>query len=86
MIKKSKDWYQNRTNQHTFKEQEEQNMSLFEKKEKIFLSSEEQKDELIEKLENAHVKYVLRIDKDSVNIGHTSYVVTLKASDYEKVD
>ncbi len=61
-------------------------MSLFEKKEKIFLTSEEQKDDFIEKLENAHVKYILSIDKDSVNVGHTSYVVTLKASDYAKVD
>ncbi len=60
-------------------------MTLFSKKEKIFLASEEQKDAFIEKLENAHVKYVLKVDNDRIISGHPSYVVTFKSSELAKV-
>ncbi len=60
-------------------------MELFSKKEKIFLGSEQQKDDMIEKLENAHVKYDIRVDRENVNTGRTSYILRLKAADLKLI-
>lgn len=40
-------------------------MSLFSKKEKILLTSEEQKDAFIDKMDRAHIKYDIREEKSS---------------------
>ncbi len=60
-------------------------MKLFTKKEKIVLRSEQQKDVLIEKLENAHIEYDIREDKESVFDNHTTYIIRIPAADYKKV-
>ncbi|MCR5103151.1 MAG: hypothetical protein K6B68_01670 [Eubacterium sp.] len=59
-------------------------MRLFGKKEKIILS-EYQKDKLVEKLEDANIKYTLNIhDNDSFK-KETLYEVRLYAEDLKKV-
>ncbi len=60
-------------------------MSIFTKKEKIVLFSEAQKDQLIEKLESAHIEYDVRESQDSVFSTHTSYIVSVPAGDLKKV-
>ncbi|MCR5733497.1 MAG: hypothetical protein K6G22_02720 [Lachnospiraceae bacterium] len=60
-------------------------MKLFSKKEKIVLRSEHQKDNFIEKLENAHIDYDIREDKDSVYSNHTTYIIRIEAADMKKV-
>lgn len=60
-------------------------MKLFSKKEKIILNSEQQKDTFIERLEKAHVTYVLREKKDDVFTGKPSYVIRVDAEDLKKV-
>ncbi len=60
-------------------------MKLFSRKKTIILRSEQQKEELIEKFENAHVKYDLRPDKDNVYNNHPSYIVHISASELAKV-
>lgn len=60
-------------------------MKLFSKKEKIVLRSEQQKDDLIEKLENAHIEYNLKEDKDSVFSDHPTYIILVEAKDMSKV-
>lgn len=60
-------------------------MNLFGKKEKIILNSEQQKEDYIQKLENAHVKYDIKTDKDSVSSGHTTYIVSINAADLKKI-
>ncbi len=60
-------------------------MSIFTKKEKIVLFSEAQRDQLIEKLESAHIDYDVRENKDSVFSTHTSYIVRVPAGEIKKV-
>ena len=61
-------------------------MRLFAKKEKIILTSEQQKEEFVEKLENAHVYYNIREDDDAVsNKNHRIYIVRMYADDVSKV-
>lgn len=60
-------------------------MSIFGKKEKIVLFSEAQKDEMIEKLESAHIEYDIREKSDSVFSNHLSYIVLVNAGDLKKV-
>jgi len=60
-------------------------MKLFSKKENIILNSEQQKEDFIEKLENAHVHYVIREKKDEVYSGRRSYVLKVDAEDLKKV-
>ncbi len=60
-------------------------MKLFSRKKTIILRSEQQKEEFIEKLENAHAKYELKPDRDSVYNNHPSYIVSISASELAKV-
>ena len=61
-------------------------MRLFAKKEKIILTSEQQREDFVEKLENAHVYYDIREDKDSVsNSNHPIYILRMYADDVSKV-
>ncbi len=60
-------------------------MSLFTKKEKIILRSEQQKDEFIERLDSANVKYDIREDKENSTPGHIAYMIRLDARDMKKV-
>ena len=60
-------------------------MSIFGKKETIYLYSESQKDDFIKKLEKAHVDYRIREDRDNVFSNHTTYVLRLDAKDLKKV-
>ena len=58
---------------------------LFAKKEKVRLFTESQKEEFVEKLERAHVKYTLRIEKDDLPGSPISYLILLKSADLQKV-
>ncbi len=60
-------------------------MSLFTKKEKIVLTSEEQKDAFIDKMERAHIKYDIREEKSSFSNGHTSFIARVNADDLKRV-
>jgi hypothetical protein len=60
-------------------------MTLFTKKEKIILNSEQQRDDFIEKLDKAHVNYNVREDKSSMFSGTVAYIFSLKAADLKKV-
>lgn len=60
-------------------------MKLFSKKEKFILGSEQQKEEFIQKLENAHIDYVIREDNGGVSNGHTSYMISIDAADKKKI-
>lgn len=60
-------------------------MKLFSKKEKIILRSEQQKDDFIEKLENAHIDYDIREDKSSVSNNQLTYIVRIEAADMKKL-
>ncbi len=64
---------------------EEFSMSIFTKKERIFLNSEEQKENMIEKLEREHISYKLRTDDDRVFSGKPSYIIFVSAKDISKV-
>ncbi|MBR4813299.1 MAG: hypothetical protein IKZ69_05280 [Lachnospiraceae bacterium] len=55
-------------------------MKLFRKKTNVFLRSEQQKQEFIEKLESAHIRYDLRMNEDN-----PGYVVRMYADDLEKL-
>ena len=56
-------------------------MKLFRKKTSVFLRSEQQKEEFVEKLERAHIRYDLRMDEDNA----PGYVVRLYADDLERL-
>lgn len=58
---------------------------LFAKKEKVRLFTETQKEEFVEKLDKAHVKYTLRVEKDDLPGSPVTYLVLLKAVDLQKV-
>ncbi len=60
-------------------------MKLFSRKEKIILRSERQKDDFIEKLENAHIDYDIREAKDSFSDNNLTYIVKIEAADLKKV-
>ena len=60
-------------------------MSLFGKKETITLYSEQQKDDYIEKLDQAHIIYDLREKKDGSFENRITYVIRVKADDLKKV-
>lgn len=60
-------------------------MKLFSKKEKIIVRSEQQKEDLIAKLESAHIDYDIREDKDSFSNGHSTYIVRINAADMSKI-
>ena len=59
-------------------------MRLFGKKEKILLS-EYQKDKLVEKLEDANIKYTLNIHDNDRFKKETLYEIRLYAEDLKKV-
>ena len=60
-------------------------MSLFSKKEKIVMMSEQQKDAYIEKLENAGVAYDVREDREDIYGRNVTYIIRVKSSDLKKV-
>lgn len=60
-------------------------MKLFNKKEKLILKSEQQKDDLIEKLESAHITYNLREKEDSIPSNRITYIVSVNAADMKKI-
>lgn len=60
-------------------------MSLFSKKEKIMLYTEQQKDEFIAKLEKANVKFDIREDKDDIPSHKKAYIIKINAKDMKKV-
>jgi len=57
-------------------------MKLFRKKANVILRSEQQKEEFVEKLENAHIRYNIRVDQDNAS----GYVIRLYADDLKKVE
>ncbi|MBR6403945.1 MAG: hypothetical protein IKS48_11230 [Eubacterium sp.] len=59
-------------------------MGLFGKKESLIVS-EVQKDELIEKLEDANIKYTLNVEKNFEYKNEVIYRVRAKAEDLKKV-
>lgn len=60
-------------------------MKLFRKKEKIMIRSEQQKVELIDKLEKAHIEYDIRMDRDNSPDDTLQYVIRVYAEDLPKV-
>jgi len=60
-------------------------MSLFEKKETITLYSEQQKDDYIEKLDQAHIAYDFRVKKEDAFDGRIVYVIKVKSNDLKKI-
>lgn len=60
-------------------------MSLFGKKGKVVLTSEEQRDAFIEKLQNAHVDYRVFEIEDSAYSKKKHYVIRVSAADLAKV-
>lgn len=56
-------------------------MKLFRKKTNVFLRSEQQKEEFIEKLESAHIRYAIRPDEDNAS----GYVVRMLVDDLKKL-
>jgi len=59
-------------------------MKFFSRKSTIYLGSEEQKDNMINKLESQHLEYELKQDRDSA-AGRTVYILKVYAADYAKV-
>jgi len=64
---------------------EENTMKLFSKKTTIYLGSEEQKDNMINKLESQHLEYELKQDRDGVAGSRPVYRLKVYAADYAKV-
>lgn len=60
-------------------------MRLFAKKEKIIITSEQQREEYVEKLEKAHVYYDIKEDKDAVSSNHPMYILRIYLEDLSKV-
>ncbi len=60
-------------------------MTLFSRKERIYLGSEAQKDSFIEKMQNAHIKFDIREEKDGVLSDKITYIASVNATDYKKV-
>ena len=59
-------------------------MGLFSKKEDLIVS-ETQKDELIEKLEDANIKYTLIVQKNYAYKNEIIYRVRVNSEDFKKV-
>lgn len=60
-------------------------MTLFEKKEKIVINSETQKDDFIERLDRAHARYDLHESQESIFSDKISYIFRVNAKDLKKV-
>ena len=60
-------------------------MSIFSKKEKIMLYTEQQKDEFIAKLEKANVDFDIQEDRDDIPSHRTAYIIKVRAKDMKKV-
>ena len=60
-------------------------MKLFSRKEQIILNSEQQKDTMVEKLEKAQVKYILREKEADGYSGRPTFIIRLDADDIKKV-
>ena len=60
-------------------------MSLFSRKKTIVLKSERHKDAFIERLENAHVKFNIFEDRETIYSKDVSYIIRVKVSDLKKV-
>ena len=60
-------------------------MSLFSRKETIVLKKGQQKDALIERLENAHVEYDVREDRETIYSKDVTYFIRVRAADLKKV-
>ncbi len=58
--------------------------NLFQKKTKLVVYNEAQKDELVEKFEQKKVAYKLRMIEDEFSIGKSVYEFTLAQSDLAK--
>ena len=58
--------------------------NLFQKKSKLVVYNEAQKDELVEKFEQKKVAYKLRMIEDEFSIGKPIYEFTLAQSDLAK--
>ena len=60
-------------------------MSLFDRKQKIILKTEQQKDAYIDRLEKAHIEYDIHEERDTVYSRDVSYIIRVKAADLQKV-
>lgn len=60
-------------------------MSLFDRKQKIILKTEQQKDAYIDRLEKAHIEYDIHEERDTVYSRDVSYIIRVKAADLKKV-
>ena len=58
--------------------------NLFQKKSKLVVYNETQKDELVEKFEQKKISYKLRMREDEFSIGKSVYEFTLAQSDLAK--
>jgi hypothetical protein len=73
----------NKENKAHFKEDKDM-FNLFQKKTKLVVYNEAQKDELVEKFEQKKVAYKLRMIEDEFSIGKSVYEFTLAQSDLAK--
>lgn len=60
-------------------------MNLFQKTNKMIIYSETQKDELVEKLEQAHVTYSIKIKEDTLTSSKPYYELRIASKDFAKV-
>ena len=60
-------------------------MSLFDRKQKIILKTEQQKDAYIDRLEKAHIEYDIHEERDTVYSRDVSYIIRVNAADLKKV-
>ena len=60
-------------------------MLLFKKKLQNVIVNETQKNQLVEKLDDAHINYTLDVKEDQDYRKDTTYVIRLYASDLKKV-
>ena len=60
-------------------------MSLFDRKQKVILKTEQQKDAYIDRLEKAHIEYDIHEERDTVYSRDVSYIIRVKAADLQKV-
>lgn len=60
-------------------------MSLFQKKAKVVLYNENQKDEMIASLEKENIPYKLKIREGELLSSHVCFEITLAETDLKKV-
>ena len=72
-------------NKQSLSNKEENTMKLFSKKATIYLGSEEQKENMINKLESRHIEYEIKEDRDAIAGSHPVYRLRVYAEDYAKV-